>query len=193
MTEQLEQWYALHTKPKAEYKVAHTLTKTGLEVFLPELHTNQNNKIESTPFFPCYLFMAANLNKVSASVWQWTPGLRYIVASGSQPIALPSDVIRLIRVKVQELNTRNANPFTGETGFTPGDSVRIINGPLKDMVAVFDGPSKPSRRVHVLLKMLDYQRRIQLDAADIEKISESTQHTNRRRRRTRGRGRPIAH
>lgn len=191
MTNKTHQWYALHTKPKAEYKVASALKQSGFEVFLPEIVSKQNDKMVKAPFFPCYLFMAGNLNEVRASVWKWIPGLRYIVTSGSQPVRLPADVIQIIKTRLDGLNAKVENsPASG--CFEPGDTVRITSGPLSDMVAVFDGPTEPSRRVHVLLKVLDFQRRIQLNATDIEKVTEPT--TNQKRlRRTRGRGRRIKH
>lgn len=191
MIKKVNQWYTLHTKPKCEFKVARVLEEAKVEVFLPELYTQQNNQVVKSPFFPCYLFMATDLNEVSSSVWQWTPGLRYIVTCGAQPVGLSADVIRLIQLKVQELNQKRTTATATTSAFAPGDTVRITNGPLKEMLAVFDGPTKPSRRVHVLLQLLDYQRRIQLDTVDIEKVSDCHQGSNRRPRRTRGQGRFI--
>lgn len=193
MTNNTHQWYALHTKPKAEYKVASALKESGFEIFLPELIQKQNSKTSSAPFFPCYLFMAANLHEVSASTWRWIPGLRQIVTSGSQPLPLPADVIRLIQTRLETLNKQAANETLAGHGFQPGDSVRITHGPLRDMVAVFDGPTQPSRRVHVLLQVLDYHRRVQLDVTDLEKLAEPVPQPAKRPRRTRGRGRRIRH
>ncbi len=192
MTNKTDQWYALYTKPKAEYKVANTLEQSGLEIFLPEIRSRKKDKVVKTPFFPCYLFMAANLDEVNSSAWKWTPGLRHIVTNGNnQPIPLPPEVIRLIRTKLKELNTQVEKSVAAGTFFEQGDAVRITNGPFQEMVAIFEGPTNPSRRVRVLLTVLDYQRRIQLNATDIEKILDHTQGVKKRRRRTRGRGRRI--
>ncbi len=194
MTNQKHQWYTLYTKPHAEYKVASALEQTGLEIFLPEIHKRKKGEILKTPFFPCYLFMAANMNSMISSVWKWTPGLRYMVTIGSQPVHLPSEVIRLIKTKLEELNAKVGNSYAADADlFTKGDQVRIINGPLRDMVGIFEGPTQPSKRVRVLLTVLEYQRRIQLNATDIEKVLDPIQGSKKRRRRTRGRGRRIKH
>lgn len=193
MANQKHQWYTLYTKPHAEYKVASALEQSGLEIFLPEIHKREKDKILKTPFFPCYLFMAANMNRMSSSVWKWTPGLRYIVTNGSQPIHLSPEVIRLIKAKLEEHNAKVERSYGADNNlFIPGDQVRITDGPLRDMVAIFEGPTKPSKRVRVLLSILEQQRRIQLNATDIEKISEPIQ-DSKKRRRTRGRGRRIKH
>ena len=102
-------------------------------------------------------------------------------------------MIRLIKNQLDSLNSQAHSQRSAETYFEPGDSVRITHGPLRDMVAVFEGPTRPSRRVHVLLQVLDYQRRIQLSANDLEKITDPTHQPRKRPRRTRGRGRRIKH
>ena len=104
LTNKTHQWYALHTKPKAEYKVASALKQSGFEIYLPEITKTEKDKTIMAPFFPCYLFMAANLDEVSSSTWRWIPGLRYIVNNGSQPVRLPADVIRLIKTRLENLN-----------------------------------------------------------------------------------------
>lgn len=193
MTNNTHQWYALHTKPKAEYKVAAALEQSGFEIFLPEITTQENNQTITAPFFPGYLFMAANFDEVPASTWRWIPGLCHIVTSGSQPAHLPADVIWLIKTRLQELNGQASAGAQADHSFQPGDTVRITQGPLRDMVAVFEGPTRPSRRVHVLLQVLDYHRRVQLQATDLEKVAEAAAKPQKRPRRTRGRGRRIRH
>ncbi len=193
MTNNTHRWYALHTKPKAEYKVANVLEQSGFEIFLPEITTKENNKTITAPFFPCYLFMAANLDEVSSSTWRWIPGLRHIVTNGSQPVHLPADVIRLIKTRLETINVLTQNDPQDGHNFEPGDTVRITHGPLRDMVAVFEGPTRPNRRVHVLLQVLDYHRRVQLNATDLEKVTEGMAKPQKRPRRTRGRGRRIRH
>lgn len=193
MTEKTHQWYALHTKAKAEYRVASALEQTGFEIFLPEITTIENTKAVKRPFFPCYLFMRANLNEVRASIWHQIPGLRFIVTNGYDPVHLPHSVIQFIQAKLEKLNSLAHKSPQANYYFQPGEPVRITSGPLSDMVAVFEGPTRPSQRVHVLLQVLNYQRRIQLDAANLEKVGEPTHKPSKRPRRTRGRGRRIKH
>ncbi|MCP4417275.1 MAG: hypothetical protein GY805_11680 [Chloroflexi bacterium] len=186
-----QQWYALYTKPKAEYKVATALEQAGVEVFLPEIYIKEKQKAAMIPFFPCYLFISANLQELHVSVWKWTPGLRHIVAYGDQPIRLSPDIIRLIRSKIDQLNTKMSDSPTLK--FEPGDAVRIMHDSLQDMEAIFEGPTTPSKRVYVLLTILERQYRIRVNAADIEKVSDPMRPPMKKRRRTRGRGRRIAY
>jgi len=174
----MEHWYTLHTKPHREHQVAALLREKGLEAYLP--------LTGDKPFFPCYLFVRADFQRVGLSRVQWTPGLRRIVAFDGQPAAVPEEVIRLIREK---LPTGDGEPFPR---LQPGDPVRITEGPFRDMEAIFDGPASPARRVHVLLKVLGRVNRVQIPAQNLEKLSPARKATQPKRpRRTRGRGRPI--
>jgi transcriptional antiterminator RfaH len=193
----MEQWYALYTTPGAERQVALRLEENGIQTYVPVIREVEKQKRERiVPFFPCYLFMYVDVDTTVSSLWQWTPGLRYIVAFGGVPLAVPSQTIELIRQKLEQLNDVLSKP---RPQFKPGDVVRIANGPLADMLALFEGPSKPSERVVVLLNFLGQANRVRLNAADLEiapskmDIAPSNMGIapHKRPRRTRGRGRPI--
>ena len=186
-----QKWYALFTKPKAEYKVAAVLEQSGVEVYLPEICRKNSTETVHSPFFPCYLFMSANLQALDVALWKWASGLRNIVSYGDEPIHLSPELIHHIQVKIEKLNSQIHE--MGKPTFKQGDSVRILHGPLKDMEAIFEGPTTPSKRVHVLLTILEQQRRIRLNVSDIEKSPSQDQHLGKRPRRTRGRGRRIKH
>jgi transcriptional antiterminator RfaH len=141
------------------------------------------------PLFPGYLFMRVDLGAEDSSNWKWTPGLRYIVAYGDWPVPVPDEVIKLIEHKLEELESLDSKP---ENQFKPGDIVRISSGPFRDLLGVFDGPTKPSARVHVLLTGLSNSVRLRVPAASLDKVSALDQKTAfKRPRRTRGRGRRI--
>lgn len=180
----MKRWYTLHTKPNSEYRVATVLQARDIEVYLPEIVQERR----WVPFFPCYLFARVDLNRISASQWQWTPGLHRIVSFGGQPASLPDEIVNLIHHKVD--SAKSAGRLTNH--FKPGDTVRIKKGPLRGMLATFDGPTEPSQRVRVLLTILGQLNRVRIDAADLERIlTESQEIPPKRPRRTRGRGRHI--
>ena len=59
----MEAWYALHSKPNAEYQVAMILTQQGIETYLPEIEVAKKQRAyHKKPFFPCYLFCRVDLN-----------------------------------------------------------------------------------------------------------------------------------
>lgn len=185
----MKQWYTLYTKANNEYQVATLLQEQGIETFLPTLNTTDKRE----PFFPCYLFMQADLTKLSPASWQWTPGLRRIVSRGQQPIPVSTEIIQLIKNNLKELNAQIHT--RQQHHFVPGEKVRVVNGPFKEMVAIFSELTSPGVRVRILMSVLGQQKRVQLDINDIEPITTNagtnvSQHS-KRPRRTRGRGRRI--
>ena len=187
----MEQWYTLHTKPNSEYQVALALQQGEIETYLPEIELAQvyRERKKRKPFFPCYLFIRADLEVVNFARWQWTPGLLRIVAFDSQPVPLPDAVIDQIRRKLAELNAANGRPASA---FRPGDTVRINEGPFQDMLAIFDGPSTPKGRVQVLMAVLGQVSRVRMDEANLEKVSLHVEAPRAKRPRgTRGRSRYI--
>lgn len=186
----MKQWYTLYTKANSEQQVASLLQEKGIETYLPTIKTTSKPK----PFFPCYLFMNADLTELSQSVWQWTPGLRRIVSRDQKPIPVSTEIIQLIKNNLGALNMQAGDIHHHQ--FVPGDKVRIVNGPLKEMIAIFAGPVEPSTRVRILLSVLSQQKRVQLHVKDLELLvtnDSTTSQQKKRARRTRGRGRRINH
>ena len=186
----MEQWYTLYTKPNAEYQVAAALQQRGFQTYLPEIETRRKGRRRrQQPFFPCYLFVKVNLRTVGLSKVQWIPGLRRLVAFGEQPVPLPEAMIDLIRHQLGELEASGGWPAHP---FKPGETVGITAGPFRNMLAIFEGPTQPGQRVQVLLAILGHLSRVQLDPADLTKVStQAGPPLPERPRRSRGRGRPI--
>ena len=194
----MEHWYTLYTKPNAEYQVATALCKRGIEIFLPEVASpHPRHKGRKRPLFPCYLFIKVDFEKGGLLSVRWTPGLRHVLAFDNRPMPLPDRVIKLIQRQVERLNT--AGGWTAHA-FQPGEKVQITGGPLQGLLAIFEGPTKPSERVRVLLDFLGQARRATVSVADLEKTSSFNEFRTphkiqslapRRSRRTRGQGRRI--
>ena len=186
----MTQWYALHTKPHKERSVATLLQEHDIKTFLPMIISHAAPKQKrNIPFFRGYIFASLDLKTNTSGQWRWTPGLRYIVSYGDEPIPIPEEVIDLVDRQAQAMS---ALAETQKHSFKPGDKVQMKNGPFRDMLAIFQGPTTPSERVQVLLTALGRSVRIRTEAANLEKYSKkSTQGGGKRQRRSRGRGRPI--
>ncbi len=184
----MKQWYALHTKPSTERRVAAHLQRGEIETYLPLIpETRRSPSAGRVPLFPGYLFVCVDLQKSRSLSWL-VPGVVYLVGYGDQPIPIPDELIRLIDRQVAALAARKSS----RGRFQAGDPVRITEGPFRDMVALFDDDCGPQERVRVLLNAMSRSLRLRVPLSALEMAGPQHEPSRPRPpRRTRGRGRPI--
>ncbi|HEX8219058.1 MAG TPA: transcription termination/antitermination NusG family protein [Chloroflexia bacterium] len=187
--ENVGDWYLVHCKPQREALAAYVLSsQLGLQTYLPEVLRRVRGTQQLVPFFPGYLFAAADLGEVQLSSINAAPGVIRLLDVGGAPQQVPPALVLGIRARLDELN---ACGFPAHN-FSPGDAVRFRRGAWKGVEAIFVGPPTPAARVKVLLDLLGRQNEVQVDAEDLERVQRGTADVQvRRRRTTRGRGRRI--
>ena len=193
-------WYALNTKPNAEYQVVELLARHRVETFLPTLKaTRPRRGHNSVPLFPGYLFVHVDFDVMGYSTIAWMPGLRGIVGVERQAAIVDDEIVVVLRSRVDELWKQGGLPTHS---FKPGDRVRINSGPLEGLMGVFDSPLTPSERVRILLNFLGRSRPTMVMVSDLapasvhdvdplDAIETEQARAEARRRRTRGKGRKI--
>ncbi len=189
------QWYVAHCQPLKERYAAQNLGQwLGLTVFLPEVRRYFRGAVEEVPLFPRYLFLKADLTVTALSRINTTAGVNRMVAFGDAPLAVPGEVVRALYERVAALNREGG---IAEHGFTSGEVVEIVGGPLRGLDAVFLGPLEPSERVRVLIEFLGQTQNIEVGIGEIAKLTGDHVANvdelagGRGPRRTRGRGRKI--
>lgn len=187
----MKHWYVLYTKVRSEKRAARVLKERNIETFLPEITVGSKDQgRRSVAFFPGYMFIRVDLKVENPALWQWTPGVRYMVTYGNQPVQVPNEVIDLTRNKLIEREAQSTN--VASHGMKPGDTVRVKDGPFEGMLAIFDGPTTPETRVRVLLRSLSNSVRLRISPTSLEKTQETGETPpGKSPRRTRGRGRYI--
>lgn len=182
-----ESWYAVYCKPFKEWLAATRIAEQlGLPVYVPQIRTRFRGQIQFAPFFPRYLFVQANLQEVSVSHINATPGVSQLVIFGYIPQPIPALVIEELRQRMAQFNTQGGLP---NHGFQSGDRVRLKAGPLRGLEAVFIGPMKPSERVQILVDFLGHHRPAEVPVNTLERTNAEPAPI--RERRTRGKGRHI--
>jgi len=146
----VEHWYALYTKPHKEHQVYALLQGRNIEAYLPTVRrkVKRRDRPERVVYFPCYLFARMDLEVIPRSSIDWMPGMRRIVSAGEQPIIVADEIVELIRRRLEDMEE------TGYGRFRQGDRVRITEGPLHDLEAIFDRPLSATDRVQVLLDVM---------------------------------------
>ena len=146
-------WYVVRSKANKEDFLARQLVSYGIKTFYPGINVKPVNprarKVRA--FFPGYLFVYVDLEKISASTLHWMPGAINLVSFDGKPAYVPDILVSAIEQQVNQINISSKNILLG---LTPGDVVSIQDGPFAGYEAIFDGQISGRERVRVLLTYL---------------------------------------
>ncbi len=158
-------WYVISTKPHHERIAQLSLEQFGVEIYFPQLKerriVRRVRKDVVGPLFPGYLFARFNLESHYRAVIH-ARGVRKIVSFGENPAIVDDYLIDSIKGKLSEnsFNMRSSE-------FTPGQVVRIHDGPLRGLEGIFQKGMTGSQRAILLLRAVSFQARLVVNLGDI--------------------------
>jgi transcriptional antiterminator RfaH len=158
-------WYALSTKPRQEDLADINLQRLGVETFYPQLREDRlvrrKRQTMVGPLFPGYLFARFDAERQYRAV-NFAQGVRRLLTFGSEFATVDEAVIASIRARLEDgYVTIRPAPLS------PGQRVRISDGPFGGLEAVFERQMTGSERVVVLLRTLAHQARVVLPRAQV--------------------------
>lgn len=155
-------WYTLHSHPRKEDLLWTQVNRYGFESYYPRVRVHPVNprarKIQ--PYFPGYLFVKVDLDKVGRSLFQWMPFGTGLVSFGDEPAVVPEILIHTLKRRIAEIADAGGLLFDE---LHPGDEVVIHSGVFAGYEAIFDAKLPGSERVRVLLKMIKQNRSIPVE------------------------------
>jgi transcriptional antiterminator RfaH len=154
----MQYWYAINTKMRSESQAYASLSRLGVEVFLPMLRDRRMargaNHTAVVPLFPGYLFARFQASERYRAV-TYAKGVKGIVSFGSVPSIVDDSIIEAIRCRECD----GVIEIDGDR-FSPGQVVRIHEGPLLGLEAVFEKKLSGATRAVLLLKALSFQAHV---------------------------------
>ncbi|MCH8558987.1 MAG: UpxY family transcription antiterminator [Balneolia bacterium] len=160
-------WYALKTGPRKEKKLNERLQEAGIESYLPlkkELRQwSDRKKWVEEPMFNGYIFVRT-VSTEFVNALQHDGAIHFVRFSGRYS-AIPEDQIEFIR-KVAENQLRYE---ITEQSFEKGDTVEIIQGPLKGLTGVWL-KHKTKYNVSVQIDQLASVLSVEIPAAFLKKV-----------------------
>lgn len=182
-----EQWYVVHCTTKKEQYASQMITYyLGLTTYLPERKYWVAKKPYYSAFFPGYFFIQGNVNEISPSQINATPGVIHLLECDGIPQTVPLSVLQTIHEELNRINALNSNP---SNQFHTGDTLRFRNGPFSGLEMIFTGSTTSGTRVRGLLNLLGKATKVEAEVNSLEKTADNA-HT-KRIRYTRGKGRKI--
>lgn len=151
-------WYVIRTKPRHERAAEFHLRQVCAEVFMPMLlqakAIRSKQRPVKEPMFPGYVFAQFDLHASYRAV-KFARGVLNIVEFGLKPAEVGDATIDAIKERLEHGCVQIAAP-----SFQEGQVVRIAEGPLAGLEAVFLREMKKQQRVCVLLNMLGLQTKM---------------------------------
>lgn len=165
------QWYVLHTYSGYENTVAAAILKARENRHMEDLILEVNIPVEMVTeiedgksvtrerkVFPSYVLIKMILTDDSWHLVRNVRGVTGFVGSAGKAIPLTEDEIIALGVEKKELRL----------GFTLGDSVKVLDGPLEGCVGVVEELEPEKNRVRVTLSMFGRETPVDLELDQVE-------------------------
>lgn len=164
-------WLLIQSKPREENRALINLCRQGFECRLFQIEKvkrrNGFKLARLEPLFPRYIFVY--WPSVGVPRWRqlnYTYGVSHIVRFGHQWAWVDNELILSLEQQLNYLRTHRIQAFQ------PGAKVRIVDGPLKGLEAIFEMPRGEDRAI-ILLDFLNRSVRSEIDLQSLELIPQS--------------------
>lgn len=161
----MKSWYLLYCKSREELRAQQNLALQEVESYLPMISQQKKvrNKTQmvTAPLFPSYLFIYFDPEVTSVSKIHNTRGANRIVGCREDMTPIDDRIISALKRRVQGHVPEVEKPLS------KGDKVTFVDGPFKDLEAIFD-ENNPDKRCHVLFTIMGQQKRILVELSNLK-------------------------
>ncbi len=163
-------WYCIHTKPKKEpYVQKYLHQELELATYYPQLSRKRViRRVKKTvlePLFPRYLFCRLELATSYRAV-TYARDVLGVVSSGDVPIEVPDHTVEQLQSWIE----RYAESIELALKPKQGDRVKITEGPMQGLEAIFLSDPSQNERIALLLDLMNSQARVQIRRDQVEPI-----------------------
>ncbi len=143
-------WYLVKTKPLAEARVHDRLTGAGYEALFPRVlrKNRRTGAFAARPFFPTYLFVRFAMEQLRTV--RFTRGVARVVSFGPEPQEVGREIIEAVRRRMD--GDGIVTLLKADASWTPGERIRIGEGPFAGLEAIFLEELPDRERVVLLLE-----------------------------------------
>ena len=164
----LPQWFAIHTYPRHEKRVASELVHKGIEVYLPLLtkrhQWSDRQKLVELPLFPCYTFARIMPSPEARVKVLHTGGVISLVGAARQGVPIPDSQIENIRMLLASKIHLDPYHF-----LKVGQRVRVRGGSLDGLEGILVRSNGRGRLV-ISVETLERSLAISVEGLDVEQI-----------------------
>lgn len=170
-------WYAIHTYAGYENAVARNLKQRIdslnmqdkiFNVVVPiekKIKIKGNKRVEEEEkIYPGYILVDMIVTDDSWFVVRNTPRVTGFVGAGVYPVPLSQKEIDFL------LGRMDTQTVTHEVSFVVGESVKIVDGPFKDLEGKISEIDSEKGKVRVMVLMFGRETSVELDLLQVRKV-----------------------
>ncbi len=157
-------WLVIHTRPKQEFRALQHLQNQSYTCYLPTLQTVKpiRGKITacSEPLFSRYIFIRVDPSACRITSLSSTRGVSKLLSFGGRLATVPDEMIEALQ---------NTVPIV-RMPFSPGDQVRVKEGPLAGLECIYQIP-KGDERAIVLIDFLGRHQNLSIKIEQLQRLN----------------------
>lgn len=161
-------WFAIHTMPRHEKRIAGQLGEKRIHTFLPLLQqvhrwSDRQSKVD-IPMFTCYAFVRIAQTIEERLQVLRTPGVLAFVGSERQGTPIPDEQIETLQTAIREKIPCAVHPF-----ISAGQRVRIRGGSLNGVEGILERQCG-TQSVIISVELLRRSVSIRVEGFEIELV-----------------------
>ena len=169
MTQNSAKWYAIHTRSHFEQKVFDGFRSKSIETFLPKMEVMSRRKDRRknilVPLLPGYVFVQYDLDpEIYWDIIKTVGVVRMIGFEGKPTPAREEEIQSLMILDGTNRTVQN------RTFMKRGDTVMIMEGPLKGLVGFYVRHKGQTEKVVVNLELLHRSLAVEIEDWALEKV-----------------------
>jgi transcriptional antiterminator NusG len=171
------EWYAVHVLSGHEKKIKkyleNEIEKATLQdqinrILIPSEDVVEmkdgKKRVKNRIFFPGYMLIEMELNKVTQHVVLNTPSITNFVGSKNNPVPLQEDEVRRILGRIEE----RQNEEIIDIPYREGDPVKVIDGPFTDFSGIVEEINREKKKLKVMVSIFGRSTPVELDFLQVE-------------------------
>jgi transcription antitermination factor NusG len=169
MTKNAAKWYAIHTRSHFEQKVFDGIRSKSIETFLPKMEMMSRRKDRRkkilVPLLPGYVFVQYDLDpEIYWDIVKTVGVVRTIRVEGKPTPAREEEIQALMILDGTDRTVQN------RAFMKRGDTVMIMEGPLKGLIGFYVRHKGQSEKVVVNVELLHRSLAVEIEDWALEKV-----------------------
>ena len=165
----MKEWYVVNTKPREDIVAMAKLRQDGFEVYQPLMQKYvfhaRKKTLKKVPLFPNYIFVNSESSEIALFKIKWCHGVRRMLIDNNNPVPISGDFIETLKA----IETKGEGVIKKPVEYEKGELVRVMSGPMKDVIGIFESWDSDEGRVRILVEIVNQQAKVVLHASLLEK------------------------